>query len=161
MGLEFRFAANHIEVEVILRLMVSGPVCLGAGYLVDAHDQILITTVHCSFLFMGHRPWQLLLGHASTVTLGSKSCRTHYHILMSHFRLGSLFVTPYDSQGYGGSILTCLHVVYHIESSSSYLTTDGQSASLSWYEATRGRPLWQEDGFDVLLGLASNVTLGL
>jgi hypothetical protein len=33
------------------------------------------------------------------VTLGSKSCRTHGHILLSHLRQCSLFVASYDSQG--------------------------------------------------------------
>jgi hypothetical protein len=68
------------------------------------------------------------------VTLGFKSCRTHGHILLSHLRLPQLggrgariyipqvqsgpvippgtgfpFVASYDSQGYGGSILTRHH----------------------------------------------------
>jgi hypothetical protein len=30
-------------------------------------------------------------------------------MLLSHMRLGSLFVASYDSEGYGGSILTRLH----------------------------------------------------
>jgi hypothetical protein len=71
---------------------------------------------------------QLLLALASAVILGS-----HDHILLSQFRdspnlegqvpvfprnrvvqlypqvLGSLFVTSYDSQGYGGGIRTRLH----------------------------------------------------
>jgi hypothetical protein len=36
--------------------------------------------------------------------------------------------------GYGGAVLTCLHKA-SLEKS-SYLTIDGQSASLSWYQAT-------------------------
>jgi hypothetical protein len=76
---------------------------------------------------------QLLLGLA-TVPLGSKSHRTHDHILLSYFRLPQLggpgpriyipqeqggpvippgtgfpFVASYDSQDSGGGILTCLH----------------------------------------------------
>jgi hypothetical protein len=77
----------------------------------------------------------MLLGLARAVTLGSKSRRTHGHILLSHLRLpqhgrpgpriyipqeqggpvippralGSLFFASYDSQGYGGGILTRLH----------------------------------------------------
>jgi hypothetical protein len=76
----------------------------------------------------------LLLGLARAVTLGSKSHRTHDHILLSHLKLpqprspylypipqkqcgavtppralGSLFVASYDSQGYGGGTLTRLH----------------------------------------------------
>jgi hypothetical protein len=63
---------------------------------------------------------QLLLGLARTVTLGSKSRRTHDHILLSYLRLlprnkvaqlylralGSLSVASYDSQGCDGGILT-------------------------------------------------------
>jgi hypothetical protein len=77
---------------------------------------------------------QFLLGLARAVTLGSKSCRTHGHILLSHLRLpqpgdpgpcvyiprnsmaqlypralGSLFVAFYSSQGCVGCILTRLH----------------------------------------------------
>jgi hypothetical protein len=70
------------------------------------------------------------MGLASAVILGSESCRTHDHILLSQIRdspnlegqvsvfissrnriarlypqaLGSIFVTSYDSQGYGGDI---------------------------------------------------------
>jgi hypothetical protein len=74
---------------------------------------------------------QLLLGLARAVTLGSMSRRTQGHILLSHLRLpqpggpgphiyisqeqgGPVippgtkfpFVNPYNSQGYGGGILT-------------------------------------------------------
>jgi hypothetical protein len=50
---------------------------------------------------MGHLPDEgaglylferLLLGLASAVTFGSESRNTHDHILVSHLRLGSLFV---------------------------------------------------------------------
>jgi hypothetical protein len=76
----------------------------------------------------------LLLGLARAVTLGSKSRRTHDHILLSHLRLpqpggpgprinipqeqggpvippgtGFPFVASYDSQECGGGILTRLH----------------------------------------------------
>jgi hypothetical protein len=39
---------------------------------------------------------QLLLGIASTVTLGPKSYRNYDHTLLSHLRMDSLFVTSYD-----------------------------------------------------------------
>jgi hypothetical protein len=71
---------------------------------------------------------QLLLVLAKAVTLGSKSRRTHDPILLSHLRLPQprgpgprIYIpqeqggpvlstgTAYDSQGYGGSILTSLH----------------------------------------------------
>jgi hypothetical protein len=46
----------------------------------------------------------------------------------------SLFVASYDSQGHGGGIQPRLHMVL-LAASESYVTTDGQSASLSWYKA--------------------------
>jgi hypothetical protein len=77
---------------------------------------------------------QLFLVLARAVTLGSKSRRIHDHILLSHLRLpqpggpgpriyipqeqggpvippgtGFPFVASYDSQGFGGGILTRLH----------------------------------------------------
>jgi hypothetical protein len=54
---------------------------------------------------------QLLLGVANVVTLRSKSRRTRSRILLSHLRLGALSVAFYDSQGYGGGILSLLHTV--------------------------------------------------
>jgi hypothetical protein len=53
---------------------------------------------------------QVLLGLTSTVTLGSKSCRTWDHILLSLFRMSSLSVASYNSQKYGGGISTHLHM---------------------------------------------------
>jgi hypothetical protein len=73
---------------------------------------------------------QLLLCLARADTLGFKSRRNHGHILLSHLRLskpggpgaprnrvaelypralGSLSIASYDSQGYGGDILTRFH----------------------------------------------------
>jgi hypothetical protein len=77
----------------------------------------------------------MLLLLASAIILGSESCRTHNHILLSQIRdspnledqvtifvyprnrvtrlypqaLSSLSVASYDSQGYGGVIRTHLH----------------------------------------------------
>jgi hypothetical protein len=83
---------------------------------------------------------QLLLGLARAVALGSKSRRTHDHILLSHLRLPQLggpgpriyipqeqggpviplgtgfpSVASYDSQSYGGGILTRLHTGSDLE----------------------------------------------
>jgi hypothetical protein len=61
-------------------------------------------------------PEQVLLGLASTATLRSKSRRIGDHILVSHLRLGPLFVTSYDSQGgYDGRILTRLNTGTELE----------------------------------------------
>jgi hypothetical protein len=58
------------------------------------------------------------------VTLRSESRRTNDHILLSHSRLqGSLFVAFYNSQGYGGDILSSVI--------RSNFASDGQKPSLS------------------------------
>jgi hypothetical protein len=91
----------EVEVEVNLRPTVSRPVCLGAGLPCGAHDQIFVFCLIIAGFFM----WgtlsdertglqftvQLLLGLARAVTLGSKSRRTHDHILLSHLRLQGQF----------------------------------------------------------------------
>jgi hypothetical protein len=51
----------------------------------------------------------------------------------------SLFVASYDSQAYGGGIRSRLHTGSELYSESgSYVTTDGQPASLSWNKT----PFW-------------------
>jgi hypothetical protein len=106
---------------------------------------------------------QLMLVLASAVILRSESHRTHDHILLSQIpdsrnlegqvpvfisprsrvaqlypqALGSLFVAFYDSQGYSGGICARFHAGWLTEAE-SYITTDGQSASLSWNKAPIG-----------------------
>jgi hypothetical protein len=107
---------------------------------------------------------QLLLILASAVVLGSESRGTGDHILLSQIRDSPnlegqipVFISPrnrvaqlyprhwvpffvsYDSQGYGGGIWPHLYWLNQSQSQSqSYVTTDGQSASLSWCQA----PVW-------------------
>jgi hypothetical protein len=110
---------------------------------------------------------QLLLALASGVILGSDFHFTHDHILLSQILdspnqeghvpvyisprsrltqiytqvLGSLFVASYDSQSYGGGIRTRLHTGYNGLTHSQgeiYVTTDGQSARLSWIKHPSG-----------------------
>jgi hypothetical protein len=109
-----RVSAHWLQVQVVLQSTVSQPVCLDVGPPSEAHDQIFITVKHLRSLCCGMssltigRVCNLLVQFA--VTLRSKSHRTHDHILLSHLRLlGSLFVASYDSQDYGGGILTRLH----------------------------------------------------
>jgi hypothetical protein len=112
---------------------------------------------------------QLLLVLASAVILRFEFRGTYDHILLSQIRdslsmegqvpvfisprnrvaqlyseaLGSLFVTSYDSLGYGGGIrsrlhtgqLTAIHVKVEVK-----VTTDGQSAILSWFQAPISGP---------------------
>jgi hypothetical protein len=123
---------------VKLRPTASRPVCLGVRRRSATRDQfyflleiffrhLLVCYFVAPSLTRGrvcNLLVQLLLGLASAVTLGSKSRRTHGHILLSHLRLpqpggpgsliyiprnrvaqlypralGSLFVASYDSQG--------------------------------------------------------------
>jgi hypothetical protein len=46
---------------------------------------------------------------ATVVTLRFNSRRTRNYVLLFHLRLDSLFVASYDSQGYGGGIVSRLH----------------------------------------------------
>jgi hypothetical protein len=98
--------------------MACSLVCLSIWHPPGAHDQILITVEHLWFSSCGSpslmrgQVCNLLLGLTSAVILGSKSCRTHDHILLSYLRLGFSFVASYDSQGYSGSILTHLLIGY-------------------------------------------------
>jgi hypothetical protein len=108
-------------VELNLRPMVNRPVHFGVGPPFGAHDQILRSLVWHVLASSCRAPSltrgrvcnlhiQLLLGIASAATLDSKSRRTRDHILQSQLKLCSHFVASYDSQGYGGGILTCLHM---------------------------------------------------
>jgi hypothetical protein len=114
-----------------------------------AHDQIFITIGHLRSSCCGAsslmRGWVCNLLVQSAVTLRSKSHRTHDHIFLSHLRLlGPLFVTSYDSQGYGGGILTCPHMsltsdcLVQLGTAQSNVTTDGQSVNMSWCQAPSG-----------------------
>jgi hypothetical protein len=111
---------------------------------------------------------QLLLSLVSAVTVGSKSHKTHHHVLLSHLGLpqpggpdpciyipqeqvgpviclgnGLLFCRPLRLAGlrwryYNPPTSTCRYQSPTNSQSQSqiYLTTDGQSASLSWCQAT-------------------------
>jgi hypothetical protein len=62
--------------------------------------------------------------------------------------LGSLFIASYDSQGYGGGILTRPHAGKLLLD--SYVTSEGQSVSMSWCRAHSGlvtRHYFPSEGF--------------
>jgi hypothetical protein len=110
----------RIEVKVILWLTISQPVWPCIRPPSGTRDQFFyslqrkLSTDICVSFNMEQPLWwedgsaQLLVDLASTVTLRSKSCRTLDHIVLSHLRLGSLFIASYNSNCYDGCILTRL-----------------------------------------------------
>jgi hypothetical protein len=88
-----KFIAS-LSLSLMLRPMVSRPVCLGIKHPSGAYDQIFVTVGQlrvCSYgalsLTRGRVcRLQLLLVLASAVIFGSESRRTRGHILLSHIR---------------------------------------------------------------------------
>jgi hypothetical protein len=116
------FSAVTVEAEVKLRQTVSRPVRLGVRHPSGARDQFIFLLEiffrqlrACYFVVPSltrGRVYNLLvqwlLGLARAVTLGSKSRRTHGHILLSHLRLpqpGGPGVRIYILQEQGGSVI--------------------------------------------------------
>jgi hypothetical protein len=129
--------------------MVSRPVCLGARRPIWGPYQIFNTVRQLKVCCYGvpslTRGWvcssQLLLVLTSAIILGSESCGTHNHILLSQIRdspnlKGQVPVFIYP--GTGLPSYTPRHWVKWMSSSSSYIATNGQSASSSWCRAPFG-----------------------
>jgi hypothetical protein len=139
-------SSSALSLSLVLRPTISRPVCLGIKHPSGTYDQNCITVWQlrvcwCRALSLT-RGWvcrlQLLMAPASAVTFGSQSRRTRDHILLSQIRdfpfrrllrLAGLRWRYSTPTPHGRSVCT---------ESESYVTSDDQSASLSWNKA----PIW-------------------
>jgi hypothetical protein len=118
---------NLLKVKVTLRLTVSQSVSLGVEPHLWLMTRYLLLFDSYGFVFVGFPLWR---------EDGSVFCTCCWPLLVQSFLrpspLGlatifyclrfetSLFVTSYDSQGYGGGIQPCLHTGYCLGQSQTY-----------------------------------------
>jgi hypothetical protein len=109
------FGEGIVKVKVMLRPTVSRPVCLGTKHPFGACDQIFITCVTVTVLFL----WGALSDERSGLSFvlpahsfsgpSPLGLETIFYCLTFET---SLFVASYDSQGHGGGIRLCLYFFY-------------------------------------------------
>jgi hypothetical protein len=118
----FRPTASHIILRLppllslVLRPMVSRPVCLGIKHPSGAYDQIFVTVRCCGFIDVGRSLWRedgsavYNCCWSSPAQSSSGPSPLGLATVFYCFRFQtSNFVASYDSQGYGGGIRSRLH----------------------------------------------------
>jgi hypothetical protein len=123
---------------------VNRPVCLGIKHPSGAYDQIFVTVWQLRSCFMWGALSDEMTGLSFLYAAGLCQRRlslvrvlwdSQPYLFYCLIFETSLFVASYDSQGHGGGIRPRLHTGCLLSESESYVTADGQSASLSWNKA--------------------------